>query len=98
MKEISPELYGTIAMLLKSADLEPGHVQRILQACRTHNGNAKKSIKMINAKQAASIANCHAKTIFRAAARGDLTAVRRSSRCVRFCEEDILRWATGGGE
>ncbi|MFC1453103.1 helix-turn-helix domain-containing protein [Verrucomicrobiota bacterium] len=98
MNAMPPDVYGAIAMLLKSADVDPGHRKRILRACRDNGGGA--GVRMITTRQAAQLLECCPKTVLRYAARGLLTAARRSARCLRFRRDQVEALATGdrGGD
>lgn len=95
MKAMLPELYATISVLLKSADLEPGHKQRILTVCRNGSSDQKKPAKAITTKAASEILGCCRRTVLRYGQRGVLTPIRRSKRCLRWRLDQTESLATG---
>jgi hypothetical protein len=51
--------------------------------------------KLILTREAAAILECHPKTVFRYRSRGLLNPIRRSARCIRWRESEVLRLAFG---
>ena len=52
--------------------------------------------KLLRTRDTAAILECHPKTVLRYARRGLLHPVRRTPRCIRWRESEVLRLATGG--
>ena len=97
MTAMSPDLYGTIAMLLKSADVDPGQRQKILRVCRDGGNKGNGRPKMLTTREAAAVLECCPKTVLRYAKRGALIPARRSARCLRWRQDQVHALATGAG-
>lgn len=96
---MTKETFAALQMLmLADQTVATAHRTAILRLCREPNPAANSPGKMLSAREVAKRAGCCVRTIFRAAARGDLTPVRRSCRSIRFREDEVLQWLTGVSE
>ena len=86
-------LITALESICRLANLEAERTARILAAA-VHE-EVKAPEKYLTTKQAAAILECHPKSIFRYAARGKISPIRRSARLIRWKQSEIVRLADG---
>ena len=95
MKPKDPVADGLVAMLIASNRQD--RIPHVLNAYLNggEESSAQKAEKYLTTKQAAEKATCCGKSLFRAEQRGQIHAIRRSRRSIRWRESDILKWIEG---
>lgn len=89
----APEV-ESLKSYLKAVGTSPEDARAIMGAAT--KADKKLADKLLLTRAAAGVLECHPKTVFRYARRGLLHPVRRSARCVRWRESEVIRLAFFG--
>ena len=89
----TPEL-ESLKAYLRAVGATPDEARAILGAAT--GASKPPADKLLKTRDAAAILEAHPKTVLRYARRGLLNPVRRTPRCIRWRESEVLALANGG--
>lgn len=89
----APEL-DALKAYLRAVGTSPDDARAIMGAAT--GASRAPTDKLLKTREAAAMLEAHPKTVLRYARRGLLNAVRRTPRCIRWRESEVLRLVNGG--
>ena len=89
----APQL-ETLKTVLQAVGANPDEAREIMRAAT--GASKTPADKLLRTRDTAAILECHPKTVLRYARRGLLHPVRRTPRCIRWRESEVIRLANGG--
>ena len=90
---MTDELKNALLLALQAGRATPEERRRILDSVKTESRPRE---KLLTTRAAATILECHPKTVFRYRAAGLLKCVRRSKRCIRWRQSEVEQLAMEG--